>query len=88
MKVLVFSKKDISVIEENYLKDFYNTLQRDNYDVVSIDTEEVDGIAKAEIYDIYSTPSVVVTTNEGLFIQGWKGEIPPLSEVKYYLFTI
>ena len=85
MKVLIFSKENTSYLEESALVDFESSLKADRFEVEKLDTHNVDGNLRALLYDILVTPSVVVTTSDGQLIRGWTGELPPLSEIKYYL---
>ncbi|HBG81458.1 TPA: hypothetical protein DDW69_01310 [candidate division CPR2 bacterium] len=85
MKVLIFSKDNSSYFEERALDDFESNLKSDHFEVEKLDTENVDGNLRALLYDIMTTPSVVVTTSDGQYIRAWSGELPPLAEIKYYL---
>ena len=54
-----------------------------NYEVETYDWDASETESLAKIYDIYSTPSVLITTDTGGFVELWQGEVPTVSEVKY-----
>jgi methyl coenzyme M reductase alpha subunit len=85
MKVLIFAKQNNSYFEEGAINDFEAGLKADRFDVEKLSTEEIDGSITAQLYDILTTPSVVVTTTDGQYIHSWTGQLPSLAELKYYL---
>lgn len=84
MKIYLFYRPDTG---QDYDREvFLKTLGdhgRSKIDLVNAETRE--GDARGRLYDIMSYPSVVVTTDEGLQIKMWHGELPPKSELDYYL---
>jgi len=44
--------------------------------------ESVDGLAEACLYNVFSTPSVVIVDNSGNEIKAWRGKVPCLEEIK------
>ncbi|RJO61402.1 hypothetical protein C4544_02695 [candidate division WS5 bacterium] len=51
-------------------------------EVEELDVEEREGKDVAEVYDIYATPSFLVTTDDGVVIHQWIGKIPAEFELK------
>lgn len=54
-------------------------------EVELIDVDSPEGSAQQEIYDITTDPTVIVVGPDGSIVNGWKGMIPPASEVRYWL---
>lgn len=51
--------------------------------IVDVDSRE--GIELARIYDTMTSPAIVVTDNDGGYVQGWVGEnLPLMQEVAAY----
>ena len=55
------------------------------YDVEYVNLDSKDAGSDAEIYDVYSTPTLLVVRDDGTEIKGWRGQLPILSEVKLAL---
>ncbi|MCL4386863.1 MAG: hypothetical protein M1355_00270 [Patescibacteria group bacterium] len=83
MKVLVFTKEDGPEMREAIDKG--KELEADDFEVEYYDTDEVEGISKAQLYDIYSTPSFVAVRDDGSLAQIWRGIIPTTDELKSHL---
>lgn len=47
-----------------------------------LDIEEREGKEVAEVYDVYATPSFLVTTDDGVVINSWIGKVPAEFELK------
>lgn len=47
--------------------------------------DEVDGLAEAAFYGVLSTPSIIVTEEDGKEIRSWHGEIPGQGEIQKWL---
>lgn len=47
-----------------------------------LDVEEREGKEVAEVYDVYATPSFLVTTDDGVVINSWIGKVPAEFELK------
>ncbi len=54
----------------------------ENIDVVYFNTKEADGLAESIMYDVMSTPSVIVCDNNGEELAGWRGLTPTIDDVK------
>lgn len=81
MKVLIFTKGDDP--EMRNAQDLGKEIEDQRIEVEYLDTEDPDGSIKAELYDIYSTPSFVVTRDDGSIAQMWRGTIPPRSDLEH-----
>jgi len=81
MKVIIFTREDNQLLEE--AKDRGKELEDSGVVVEYLDTESYDGVEQAMIYDVYSTPSFVVTRENGSLIKIWRGEVPILGEILY-----
>ena len=51
-------------------------------EVETLDIETREGKEVAEVYDIYATPSLLVTTDDGAVINSWIGKVPAEFELK------
>lgn len=60
-------------------------LEEERFTVERLDFDQPEAHLTANIYDILETPSFVVTQDDGREIKSWKGEIPPISDIKIYL---
>jgi len=55
-------------------------------DVEYHNVDEVNGLAEAAFYGVLSTPSIVLTENDGTQIKSWLGEVPVTSEISECLY--
>lgn len=53
-------------------------------DVVYYNIKEPDGLSEAVMYDLMSTPSVIVCDENGNELSGWRGNIPSVNDVKKF----
>ncbi len=51
-------------------------------EVETLDFDEREGKEVAEVYDIYTTPSFLVTTDDGAVVNSWIGSAPTEFELK------
>lgn len=51
-------------------------------DVTYYNTKEPDGLSEAVMYDIMTTPSVVVCEDAGDEIKTFRGNVPTISDIK------
>ncbi|PIZ00568.1 hypothetical protein COY62_01875 [bacterium (Candidatus Howlettbacteria) CG_4_10_14_0_8_um_filter_40_9] len=79
MKVLVFTKGDGPEMRDAL--DLGKELEDEKVEVEYLDTEEPEGVSSVELYDIYSTPSFVITRDDGSIVNVWRGTIPPRSDI-------
>lgn len=54
---------------------------KNDMDVVYYNTKDPDGLAEAVMYDVMSTPSVIVCDNKGSEIIGWRGLTPKVDDI-------
>ncbi|NIM46828.1 MAG: hypothetical protein GTN40_01575 [Candidatus Aenigmarchaeota archaeon] len=64
-------------------KELGERLKEEGFQVDILDTNDKDGTAQAELYEIFATPSVVVCRNDGSEVKSWKGELPLMENVKH-----
>ena len=77
----VFTQGDDPEVRE--AKDLANRIKDDyGVHVEFLDTENRNGKEVAEVYDIYTTPSFLITTDEGVVLDSWIGKIPAEFELK------
>lgn len=81
MKVLVFTKGDGPEMRQALERG--KELEEGRIEVEYYDTEEPDGVSKAQLYDIYSTPSFLVTRDDGALTRMWRGMVPPRSDLEH-----
>ena len=89
MKLLVFYRQNTEHTRgvEEYLHDLTTSHDVDENDVTVIDPDTEAGSASAVLYDILSFPGLVVTSNDGRYIQGWSGGLPLMDELMGYMFS-
>ena len=89
MKLLVFyrQKAEHTRRVEQYLHDLGTSHDVDESDVTVIDPDTEAGSSSAVLYDIVSFPGLVVTSNDGRYIQSWSGELPLMDELMGYMFS-
>lgn len=90
MKVLVFYRPNSE--HARRIEEFLHDLQRqhdiDSRNLSILDIDSRDGIATASLYDIVSTPAIVVTDNFGSYIKSWTGEeLPLMTELTAYTYA-
>lgn len=87
MKVLVLYRPNSEHARK--VEDFLRDLQR-QHDIEQsslriIDIDSRDGISVASIYDVMTTPAIVITDNFGGYVQSWVGaELPLMRDVAAY----
>jgi len=84
MRLKVFIKGDEPIMRDteelvNRLKDTVNA------DIEFIDTESKEATSVVEVYEIFSTPSFLVTTDDGSVVHSWMGELPMEDDIRRYL---
>jgi len=79
MKVLIFVKNEELKREE--LRAITERLEESSVPVEIIDPDTREGSCVAEIYDVFSTPSLFVTSDNGSVFQSWLGLYPSPSDV-------
>lgn len=60
--------------------------RRTNKSIQLVDVDSVDGVSKAQIYDVMEYPAVVVTQDDGSYTKVWTGlPLPLINDVAGYL---
>jgi thioredoxin-related protein len=80
MKVLVLyrPKSEHARKVEIFLHDLQKQHDVDQSSLKILDVDSREGIELATVYDIMTTPAIVVTDNNGGYINSWVGEELPL----------
>ena len=89
MKILVLYRPNSEHARK--VEEFLHDLQRqhdiDQRNLQIIDVDSRDGMTTASIYDIMTSPAVVVTDNVGSYIQSWVGgDLPLMQDVAAYAY--
>ena len=79
MKVKIFWQKNCPNCPK--VKKLGKQLEEKNILVQYFDVNTVDGLTEACLYDILSTPSLVITDKDDNEIKVWKGQVPFLEEI-------
>jgi hypothetical protein len=85
MILKVFAKEED--FENDYLQEVIEKVADEGYEVESYDLDSDDAHTLAEIYNIMTSPSLVVAGNDGREVEVWRGRIPSVSEVLNFLNT-
>ncbi|MDD5693388.1 MAG: hypothetical protein WC437_04000 [Patescibacteria group bacterium] len=83
MVLKVFTKEDNPQTEEALL--LAKELEDDDQTVEYYDLDEANTHQLAEIFEIFSSPSFVVTQDDGREVYVWRGEIPASGDLKNFL---
>ncbi|MDI6822052.1 MAG: thioredoxin family protein [Actinomycetota bacterium] len=78
VKVKLFWKPDCPICPA--AKALIANIDVDNVEYYNLD--EANGLAEAVFYGIMSTPSIVITNDNGKEIHSWRGELPSLDELQ------
>jgi len=62
-------------------KDLAQKLIEKDVDVELYSLDEADGLAEASMYDVMSTPSIIVCDKEGSEERSFRGEVPSEEEI-------
>lgn len=78
--MLVFYKpnSEHARMVEVFLHDLQKQHDVDQENLRILDFDSREGIEQARIYDVMSTPAIVITDNNGSYVQSWVGEELPL----------
>lgn len=77
--IKIFTKKDCPLCPA--AKELGRKLQEKGIEVEYFDVDADTGLAEASFYTILSTPSVILTNQNGDEINSWRGEVPSVNEV-------
>lgn len=85
MKVVIFNKpaSEYDSAVKEYLREFTH---RTGKNLEVIDADSVEGIAKAELYDILQFPALAALRDDGNLQQAWTEfeKWPTMNELTYY----
>jgi hypothetical protein len=90
MKVLVLYRPNSEHARrvEEFLRDLQHEHDIDQGSLQILDVDSRDGIATASLYDVMSTPAIVVTDNLGSYIKSWIGEeLPLMRDIAEYTYS-
>ena len=90
MKVLVLYRPNSEHARkvEEFLRDLEHEHDIDGKSLEILDVDSRDGIATASMYDVMSTPAIIVTDNIGSYIKSWIGEeLPLMRDIAAYTYT-
>ncbi|MBL8121737.1 hypothetical protein JNM87_03235 [Candidatus Saccharibacteria bacterium] len=90
MKVLVLYRpySEHARKVEEFLHDLQRQHDVDQKNLKVIDIDSRDGISMASLYDVMTTPAIIVTTDVGGYVTSWNGpELPLMRDVAIYTFT-
>ncbi len=81
--ILYIPKSDHGSEVEEYATEFNSRYP--GLKMILLDAESREGVAKCELYDILSYPSVIVFTDDMVLQNAWIGKLPQFSEVYAYM---
>jgi hypothetical protein len=83
MILKVFTKDDYE--ESRDAKEFGTRLEQEGYIVEYYDADDQHVTEMLELYDIYSYPTFLVSTEDGVEVECWRGITPLESDLKMFL---
>ena len=90
MKILVLYRPNSEYARkvEEFLRDLEREHDIDEKSLKVVDVDSRDGIALASMYDVMSTPAIIVTDDVGSYIKSWIGEeLPLMRDIAAYTYT-
>jgi hypothetical protein len=83
MKVKIFWQESCTRCSPT--KELGRKLEIEGIKVEYYDISTTDGLAEALMYDVLSTPSLIITDSVKKEIAAWRGETPSLEKVKKFI---
>lgn len=83
MILKIFTKEDAP--EMRRAKEIGENIEGEGHVVEYFEADQPNTVSQAQLYDIYSYPSFVVTAEDGTVIETWRGEPPLESDLKFFL---
>lgn len=80
MILKVFTRGDY--LAEREVIEMGKKLEEDKYCVEYYDLDDADTNQLCEIYDIYSSPAIVITQEDGRIVEKWQTQMPRVGEIK------
>lgn len=90
MKILVLYRPNSEHARkvEEFLRDLEREHDIDEKSLKVVDVDSRDSIALASMYDVMSTPAIIVTDDVGTYIKSWIGEeLPLMRDIAAYTYT-
>lgn len=81
MKIRIFTQGDAPEMRDA-LELAERIKESSDIEIETLDIEDREGKEVAEIYDITSVPSYLVTTDDGVLVNSWIGKVPAEFEIK------
>jgi len=63
-------------------KEMGKKLEGEGVDVSYHDIKSIEGLSEAVLFGVMTTPSMIITGEDGEEIHSWKGDVPDIDEVK------
>lgn len=79
MKIKIFWQKNCPSCPK--AKKLGKELEEKEMPVQYYDVNDADGLAEACFYNIFATPSIIITDDHDQEIKLWKGEVPLLQDI-------
>lgn len=89
MKILVLYRPNSEHARkvEEFLRDLQHQHDIGQEKLKVMDIDSRDGVATASIYDVVTSPAIVVTDNVGSYVQSWTGDdLPLMQDVAAYAY--
>lgn len=83
MKVIVITKGDGPEMRD--VLEMADRIEAETYEVERVDFDDPEARQLTELYDIYSTPALLVVENDGRVVEAWQALLPTESEIKNLL---
>ncbi len=83
LKLKVFLKKDCPNCPKG--KEIAKELEEE-LDVQYCDVDTVDGLSEACMYQVMSTPSLIIVDEKGEEVASWKGILPEIDYIRQRIF--
>ncbi len=80
MKLKIFTKMDCPNCPA--AKELGKKLQKEGTVIEWYDLDEEEGLTEAVFFDVLSTPSLIITDESDCEIKGWRGEVPPITDIQ------
>ncbi len=83
MKVKIFVKDECPNCPQ--AKDMGKLLETDGHDVEYHNISTIDGLTESSFHGIMSTPSIIITEDDGKEKTGWRSTVPDIAEIRRVL---
>jgi len=83
MIMKIFGKEED--FENEYLTELIDKINDEGFVVESYDLDKDEAHVQAEVYQIFTSPTVVITGEDGREVEIWRGRIPSVSEAINFL---